>query len=73
MVTATDPPGGQVVGKPVRLVVLLAGPPDQPGLNIQILARLSRIVTNDAVLRELLEAPTAEELYNIIKKTDETS
>lgn len=56
--------------QPVRLVVLLAGPPDQTGPHIQILARLSRMVTNDAVLKELLEAPTAADVYEIIKRQD---
>lgn len=57
-------------GQPVRLVVLLAGPPDQTGPHIQILARLSRMVTNDAVLKELLEAPTAADLFAVIERQD---
>lgn len=59
--------------QPVRLVVLLAGPPTETGLHIQILARLSRMVTNDAILRELLDAPGPAELYQVIKKNDDAA
>lgn len=60
-------------GKPVRLVVLLAGPLEQTGLHIQILARLSRMVTNEAILTELLNAPTAADVYNAIRKIDDAA
>ncbi|MEE8171063.1 MAG: PTS sugar transporter subunit IIA [Phycisphaerae bacterium] len=57
-------------GQPVSLVVLLAGPPDQTSPHIQILARLSRMVTNDAILKALLDAPDAQAVYEVIREHD---
>src|SRR5262249_5421219 len=59
--------------QPVRLVVLLAGPPENPRIHIQILARLLKMVTNDAVLRELLSATNPTDVYNVIRRFDETA
>ena len=58
-------------GRPVRLIVLLAGPPDQTGMHIQILARLSRMVTNEAMLHELLQAPGPREVFEVIRQQDD--
>lgn len=60
-------------GQPVRLVVLMAGPPDQTSPHIQILARLSRMVTNAAVLDDLLLAPTPDAVYEVIRRHDDAT
>jgi fructose-specific phosphotransferase system IIA component len=58
-------------GNPVQLVVLLAGPPNQTGQHLKILAQLSRLVLNDAVVKSLLDASDAAALYEIIKRHDD--
>jgi mannitol/fructose-specific phosphotransferase system IIA component (Ntr-type) len=54
-------------GQPVRLIVLLASPVAQAGLQIQMLARLSRLALNDEALTRLLAAGTAEELIEVVR------
>ncbi len=58
-------------GKPVNLIVLLASPIDQTGPHIQALARLSRLMIINQFRREVDQAQTAEEIYQIIVKQEE--
>jgi len=60
-------------GKPVRLIPLLAGPPDQTGPHIHILARLGRITMNDTLLNDLLTAPNAQTFWEVLRRYDETA
>lgn len=53
-------------GKPVNLVILLVSPPDKTGPHIQALARISRLMSVDAVRNKLLAAKDAQELYEAI-------
>ncbi len=54
--------------QPVRLVVLLASPPDKTSDHIQALAQISRMM-NDASFREEIYAATApEEIFDLISK-----
>jgi mannitol/fructose-specific phosphotransferase system IIA component (Ntr-type) len=54
-------------GNPVRLVVLVAGPMDQASQQIQVLARVSRLVINDEALRQLLAAESAASLIEVVR------
>src|SRR5690606_11369631 len=47
-------------GQPVRLVVLLASPPDRTSDHIQALARISRLMTMDEFRSRIYEATSAE-------------
>jgi len=57
-------------GQPVRLVVLLASPPDKTSEHIQALARVSRLMTMEAFRTKIYEAETAEEIYSLIKEAE---
>jgi fructose-specific phosphotransferase system IIA component len=57
---------GSIDGLPVSIVVLLASPLDQTGPHIQALARISRLMTVDAVRSEILRADSADALYKAI-------
>lgn len=57
-------------GKPVRLVVLLAGPIQQAAQQIQVLARISRMVMNDGVLPRILSTDSAEQLLTVMREAD---
>ncbi len=57
-------------GQPVRLVALLASPTNATSTHIQVLTKLSRLVTNAAVLEGLLSAKTPEEFHTIIAEND---
>ncbi len=54
-------------GNPVRLVVLVAGPVDQASQQIQVLARVSRLVINDEALSQLLAADSAHSLIEVVR------
>lgn len=56
--------------KPVRLVVLLASPPDKTSDHIQALARISRLMTVEDFRTQIYAATTADEVYELIKARD---
>ena len=59
-----------VDGQPVRLIALLASPTNATSPHIQALAKLSRLVTNAAVMERLLAAENNEAFYKIIEEND---
>ena len=60
-------------GQPVRLIVLLASPPDRTSDHIQALARISRLMTMDQFRSEIYAATTAEEIYALLKTQEKGS
>lgn len=56
--------------QPVRLVVLLASPPDKTSDHIQALARVSRLMSSESFREKIYAAETAEEIYNLIVEQD---
>jgi len=54
-------------GQPVRLVVLLASPPDRTSDHIQALARVSRLMTLEAFRSKIYAAESADEIYGLIE------
>ena len=58
-------------GRPVGILFLLAGPPDQTGPHIKALAQVSRLMTRDTVRAEILDAPDAQTLYDLIAEQEE--
>lgn len=55
-------------GKPVDLIILLASPADQTGPHIQALAKISRMLTDEALRHALKTVPTATELYQLVER-----
>ncbi len=62
-------------GKPVNLVILLVSPQDMTGPHIQALARISRLLSIDALRRKLDESTSAEQMFKAIadREKEETS
>ena len=58
---------GAIDGRPVELMLLLASPEDQTGPHIQALARISRMLTDSDFRNALKNAPSGEELYQLIQ------
>ena len=58
-------------GKPSKLFVLLVAPEDSVGLHLKALARVSRLLKDDAFRAQLLTAADRAELYNKIRQEDE--
>jgi fructose-specific phosphotransferase system IIA component len=57
-------------GQPVRLVVLLASPPDRTSDHIQALARISRLMTMDEFRNRIYAAESAGEIYELLKSQE---
>lgn len=56
--------------KPVRLIVLLASPPDKTSDHIQALARISRLMTVEDFRSQIYAATTAQQVYDLIRSRD---
>ncbi|MCK4872769.1 MAG: PTS sugar transporter subunit IIA [Phycisphaerales bacterium] len=57
--------------EPVRFVVLISSPPDKTSDHIQTLARISRLMTDNAFREAAYTVSTAEELYELIREKEE--
>lgn len=58
-------------GRPVHVLFLLLGPPQQAGLHVKLLARIARLIRDPAFLEQLKLADTAQKLYQVIRTGDE--
>jgi len=56
--------------QPVRLVVLLASPPDRTSDHIQALARISRLMTMDDFRNKIYAAQSPGEIYELLKSQE---
>jgi len=56
--------------QPVRLVVLLASPPDRTSEHIQALARISRLMTLERFRNRIYEADTPEAVYKLLREEE---
>lgn len=57
-------------GKPTHLFFLLVAPEESAGAHLKALARISRLLKDEAFRARLREAPDAETLYRIIRDED---
>jgi PTS system nitrogen regulatory IIA component len=58
-------------GKPAHLFFLLIAPEESVGAHLKTLARISKLLKNQAVRDRLLEAAGSEEIYKILVDEDE--
>lgn len=58
-------------GKPAHLFFLLVAPEESVGVHLKTLARISKLLKNPNVRRQLLEAADGKELYDIIAREEE--
>jgi|TARA_R110000782_G_scaffold57258_2_gene119514 fructose-specific phosphotransferase system IIA component len=52
--------------QPVKLVVLLASPPDRTSDHIQALARVSRLMSSESFREKIYAAETPDEIYELV-------
>lgn len=57
-------------GKPVRLVILLASPPDKTSDHIQALAGISKLMSIEEFRQKVYATTTAVELYELFKSQE---
>ncbi len=55
--------------KPVRLVILLASPPEKTSEHIQALGKISRMMANPVFRETVYRAATAEELFRLFTES----
>jgi len=53
-------------GQPVHLFFLLLAPEDSVGIHLKTLARISKLLKNSDIRRQLMEAADAEGIYQLI-------
>ena len=58
-------------GQPAHLFFLLVAPEDSASIHLKALARIARILKNDSFRKQLMEASTREEIYQVITHDDE--
>ena len=58
-------------GKPTHIVFLLIAPENSAGIHLKALARISRLLKDGDFRRSLMQANTAEEIFDIIINEDE--
>ncbi|MFP4054579.1 MAG: PTS sugar transporter subunit IIA [Phycisphaerae bacterium] len=59
---------GSPDNQPVSLIALLLSPPDKTGPHIQLLARISRLLSTESLRSRLLGAQTPEEFYHLLEE-----
>jgi nitrogen PTS system EIIA component len=59
-------------GKPVHLFFLLLAPENAAGQHLKMLAKLSRMLKDATFRKNLLDAPSREELYHLIIDKDDS-
>jgi PTS system nitrogen regulatory IIA component len=58
-------------GDPTHIFFVLMTPENSTGLHLKLLARISRILKNEAFRDRLMKASDSEEIYHIIEEEDE--
>jgi PTS system nitrogen regulatory IIA component len=58
-------------GKPTYLFFLLIAPENSAGLHLKALAQISRLMKDQALRKRLMEADSADEIYEIFSEGDE--
>lgn len=70
-ITDSDVDFHSIDNKPVRLIFLLVGPPDQTGPHLKALSRISRLMHREDFRKRLLLSKTPKEVMKIIKEEEE--
>lgn len=56
--------------KEVKIVFLLVGPENNPGLHIKLLSRISRLMSNEDLRENLLKCKSAEEVLELLDEEE---
>ena len=58
-------------GKPVKIIFLLVGPEDNPGMHIRLLSRISRLIAKEELREKLLLTSNPADAYALLKEEEE--
>jgi len=56
--------------KPVKIVFLLVGPENNPGLHIKLLSRISRLMSNEELRNQLRNCDSATKAFELIQEEE---
>ncbi len=56
--------------KKVKIIFLLVGPENNPGLHIKLLSRISRLMSNEELRDQLLDCKTTDAAMELIKEEE---
>jgi len=56
--------------KNVKIIFLLVGPENNPGLHIKLLSRISRLMSNEDLREQMLECKSNSDLIHVIKEEE---
>ena len=65
-VSSSPVPYDSIDGEPVRLFFLIVGPEGSAGDHVRVLSRIAVLVRRESVRKQLCEADTPGEFYNIL-------
>lgn len=65
-VSSLPVPYDSIDGEPVRLFFLIVGPAGSAGEHVRVLSRIAGLVRREAVRKQLCEAGTPAEFYNVL-------
>lgn len=57
--------------KPVKIIFILVGPEENPGMHIRLLSRISRLISKELLRENLLRATSTVEAYSLLKAEEE--
>lgn len=63
-------PFDAVDGAPVHIMFAVLGPAHRAGDHLRVLARLSRVLRNEDVRRDLIAAPDAQAVYAVLARAE---
>ena len=56
--------------QPVKIVFLLVGPENNPGMHIRLLSRISRLLARESLRQELIKSTRPEEAHELLKSEE---
>jgi len=56
--------------KKVKIIFLLVGPENNPGLHIKLLSRISRLMSNEDLREQLINSKSSEEALQLIEEEE---
>ncbi len=65
-VSPSPVPYDSIDGEPVRLFFLIVGPTGSAGMHVKVLSRIASLVRSETVRKQLCEAGTPDEFYNVL-------
>ena len=58
--------------KKVKLIFVLLGPENSPGIHIKLLSRISRLMSDENIREQLSACTSAEQAFQLIKEEEES-